>query len=97
MGRSTWSLGRVSHGTQLDVGSEFLGPSHRSVEIFNLEPEQHPVAPRPDVGFAQRSVVVLDFPAMQLKDERSVAVDQPFIVRSTVVALRPKELLKPFA
>jgi hypothetical protein len=97
MGRSARPLGRVSHGTQLDLGSKFSGPSHSRVEVFNFEPQQYSMAPRPDVGLAQRTVVVLDFPAMQLKDEPPVAVDEPFIVGSTVVALRPEEMLKPFA
>ncbi len=97
MGRSPRPLGRVSHGTQFDLGSELVGPSHGRVEVFDLEPQQHPVAPGPDVGLAQRTVVMLDFPAVQLEDEPSVAVDQPFIVGSTVVATRPEEMLKPFA
>ena len=67
----------------------------RRVEVIHVEPQEHTVAPRPDVWIAQRAVMVLDLPAVQLEDEPSVAVDQPFIVGSAVVAARPEQPLEP--
>jgi hypothetical protein len=95
VGGASWALRRVAYRTKLDLGSELLHACQRRVEVIHLEPQHHAVAPRPDVRIAQRAVMVLDLPAVQLEDEPSVAVDQPFIVGSAVVAARPEQPLEP--
>jgi hypothetical protein len=97
VGRPTWTLRRVAYRTQLDLGSEVLRASHGRVEVIDLEPQQHAVPPRVDFRLAQRTVMVLDVPAVQLEDEPSVAVDQSLIVRSAVVAASPEQTLEPLA
>jgi hypothetical protein len=94
---STRSLGRVPYGTQLDIGSELVCACHGRVEVLHLEPQQHAVAQGPDIGLAQRTVVVLDFPTVQLEHESSVVIDQAFVVRSAVVAPSSEQVLEPLA
>ncbi len=49
------------------------------------------------MGLAQRTVMMFDFPAVQLENELSIIIDQPFVVGSAVVTPNAEQPLKPQA
>ena len=62
-----------------------------------LTPEQDAVATRSDAGIAQRPVVVVDVPAVQLEDQPPAGIDEPLVLGSAVVAAHAEEALEPGA
>jgi hypothetical protein len=72
------------------------GPSYGVIEVFQLKPEEDTIAIGPQFRVPKWTVLVLDAPVMQLKDQLSVH-DQPFILAPAVSALAVQEALIPAA
>lgn len=70
--------------------------AQRCIEIVRLEPQKKPVAIRPVVRVSDRTVVMLDFEAVQLKDQKAIQ-DEALVMRSSVRALAAEQLLVPAA
>ncbi len=67
---------------------------HDGVEVIDLEPEQHTIAVGPVRAIADGAMMVLDFKAVQLQDERTV-FHQLFIVLAAVSAAASQQTLIP--
>ena len=93
----TRSVRRIAHRAELDLRCKITRPGDGSVEVVDLEPQEYPVAERSGVRVAQRTVVVVDVPAVKLEDEVAVVVDQAFVIRTAVVASSAEKVLKPLA
>jgi hypothetical protein len=81
---------------QDDLDAELTSSLDGGIEVVDLEPQQHAIAVRPEVGIADGAVVVLDVPVVELEDERAVR-DETFVLGSTVSALAIEEHLVPAA
>lgn len=80
---------------QDNFGSKFLSTEHRSINIFHLKPEQHPIAVG-KVRIANSPVMMLHFPMVQLHDQFAIG-HQLLIMASAVAALAPQQALIPAA
>ena len=69
-----------------DVGLHLLGPKNCCIEVIDLEPQKHPISGRLKILVADRAMVVINVPAMKLKDQ-FVVDDQPFVIQSAMSAL----------
>ena len=67
----------------------------RIIEVADFEPEQHPIAVG-QRGIADRTVVMLDVPAMQL-EEQAIVLDEALVLWATVAAPAPQKTLVPAA
>ena len=67
----------------------------RIIEVADFEPEQHPIAVG-QRGIADRTVVMLDVPAMQL-EEQAIVLDEALVLWATVAAPAPQKTLVPTA
>ena len=54
-----------------DFDTHFAGALHYGVEVLHLEPEQHTIAIGPISAIADRAMMMLNFKAVQLQDERA--------------------------
>ena len=87
---------RIPMTRQDHLGSDGLGARNRGVDVFDLEPEQQPIAGGSIVGIADGTVMVILIPSVQLQHQLA-AVDQAFVVRATMRALTVEQLLIPAA
>src|SRR4051812_35483725 len=96
MVRPAVAVRRVAVPRQEDFGSHRPGPRDRRVDVLDLEPQQYAVARRPVVGVADPSVMVLDFPPVQLQHQFP-RDDQALVIRPAVIASAAEQLLIPTA
>jgi hypothetical protein len=68
MVRAIVAVGRVAVPRQDDLHLEFCGAGHRRIKIIDLEPQQHAITMR-EAGVADRIMMVLYIPAVQLHDQ----------------------------
>ena len=78
-----------------DLRLQLRHPGRRIIEVADFEPEQHPIAVGKR-GIADRTVVMLDVPAMQL-EEQAIVLDEALVLRATVAAPAPQKTLVPTA
>ena len=83
--RSAIALRRVSVSRQDDFHIHFGGALHHGVKVVDLEPQQHPVSIRPVMTISNRSMMVLDFEAVQLKNKLAIE-DQLLICGPPMIA-----------
>ena len=93
MVRAAVSVGWIAVTWQDDFGLKLLGASNGRVKVGDFKPEEHTVSSR-KVGIADRSVMMLDFPVVQLKDERTVR-HEAFVMWAAVITLAAEEALIP--
>ena len=79
---------------QHDLGVHFGRALHDRVEVIHLEPEQHTVAVRSVGAVADGTVMVFDFKAVQLEDERAI-LHQLLIVPAAVSPAAAQQTLIP--
>ena len=68
--------------------------SHCCIEIVDLKPQEDAVSVRLEIWISNRTVMVLDIPSVQLKDQLA-ADNKAFILRSAVRTLAAEQLLVP--
>lgn len=68
MVRSPIAIGRISMARQHDFRIQVCCAINRRLEVAHLEPEKHSVPGR-HIGVADPTMVVLNIPVVQLKDE----------------------------
>jgi hypothetical protein len=88
------SIGRVSVAWHDDFSAHRLGPCNRSVKVVNLKPKKEPISRRHVVRIANRSVMMLDFPAMQLHNEPA-GIDEALVTRPAMCAFAIEQPLIP--
>ena len=69
---------------------------HDSVEVVHFEPKKYAIAIRPVGAIGNRPVMMLNFEAMQLQDQRSI-LHQLFILLAAVRATATEQALIPAA
>jgi hypothetical protein len=69
---------------------------HDHVKVVYLEPQQHPISVWPNIAIANRSVMVVHFEAVQLKDKLAIR-DQPLIFGASMSAPAAQQPLVPSA
>ena len=79
-----------------DVCLQLFGTRNRGVEVVQFKPQENAVSIRPKFRITQWTVLVLDIPVVQLKDQGFTG-DQSLIVRPTVPALATEQTLIPAA
>ena len=81
---------------QHDLDAHFAGALHYRIEVLQLEPEQHTIT----VGFvgsiSDGAVMMLDFKAVQLQDDRAIP-DQLLILPAAVSPAAAQQALIPAA
>ena len=55
-----------------DLSFHLFGTRNRGVEIVQFKPKENTIAIRPKIGIPEWTVMVLDIPIMQLKDQGSI-------------------------
>ena len=77
---------------------QLYGARHGRLEVveLELEPEQHAIPVRFEIGISERPVLVHHIPAVQLKNQPAVP-NEPFVLAPAVIALAAKEALIPAA
>lgn len=73
--------------------TQLLDPGSGGFEIVDLEPQQYSIA-MGEVWIADRSVVMLDAPSMELKNQ-AIVRRQPFVVGTPVTTLATQKALIP--
>ena len=81
------SMPRFDH-----VSLQLPGTANCRIEVVEFKPEENTISIRAKIGIPERTVVMLDMPVVQLKDQSSVR-NQSFIVRPAVPALATQEML----
>ena len=76
-----------------DLGLQFFGKGQGSIEVADFKPQEHAVSGR-DVRIANATMMMLDFPAVQLKHQPALR-NEPFILSAAVVAPTARETLIP--
>ena len=79
-----------------NLDPHFDGTLHYLVKILHLEPEQHTIAVGPIRAIGDGAVMVLDFKAVQLQDERAI-LHQLLILLAAVGAAATEQALIPAA
>jgi hypothetical protein len=95
MVRPTVSIRRIAVPGKNDRRLQLLRSGGSRVEGAQFEPEEYPIASR-EGGVADGAVMVLDVPAMELK-QQLIVLDEPFVLGATVTALAPQQTLVPAA
>jgi hypothetical protein len=90
------AIPRVAMAGQNNLDAHFGSPLHDRVEVFHLEPEQHTIAVGLVGGIADRTVMMLDFKAVQLQDERAI-LHQLLVLLATVGPAAAQQALIPAA
>jgi len=67
-----------------DLGPQLRSAGNRRVEVADLKPQEHSVS-MSELRIADGAVVMLDIPAMQLKNQPAIG-QEPFIIRPAMVA-----------
>lgn len=80
-----------------DLGAKFNRSLEGSVEVVQLEPEQHSVAVGFVVPIADGTVVVVDFEAVQLQDKLPMGGDQSFVFLAAMITATAQQTLVPAA
>ena len=88
------AVGRIPMRCQDDLGWQLRGPGHGGIEILDLKPQQHAVAIGTVIRITHRAVIMVHFPVMELHDQ-GLAIHEPLVLRTTVVALTAKQSLIP--
>jgi len=78
-----------------DLGPQLRSAGNRRVEVADLKPQEHSVS-MSELRIADGAVVMLDIPAMQLKNQPAIG-QEPFIIRPAVVAPTAEQPLIPAA
>ncbi len=78
-----------------NISFHFLCAGNGSVEIIEFKPKEYAISIRFYFGFTKGTVMVLDVPVVQLKDQCSIRQDESFILLTTVIASKAKESLIP--
>jgi len=81
---------------QHDLNAHFGGTLHHRVEVIHLEPEQHTIAIGSVGAISYGAVMVLDFKAVQLQDERTI-LHQLLILPAAVSSSAAEQALIPLA
>jgi hypothetical protein len=77
-----------------DVGRHLGRSGDGGVEVVGLEPQQDAVSERSALRVADRAVVVLDPPVVELEDQL-IASDEALVIRTAVGAPAAQEPLVP--
>lgn len=93
---TTFSIRRVANAGFEDLGFHFDGASEGGIEVLELKPKDDAVAVGFEIWIAERAMVVLDFPAVELENEGAI-VNEAFVFRTAVIAFQAKEALIPAA
>lgn len=72
-----------------DFGVQFGRASHGGIEVVELEPHEDAIAAR-EVRIADRAVMMLDVPAVQLQDQNAAGCIQAFVFWAAVGTLAAK-------
>jgi hypothetical protein len=93
MVRTALTLGRIPMAREDDLRLQLRGPGDSRVEVANFKPQEHAVSRR-EVGIADRSVMMVHIPSVQLKNQLP-ARNEPLILRAAMATLTAKETLIP--
>ena len=91
--RTAVALGWISMAREDDLRLQLCGAGNSHVEVANFKPQEHAVS-RHEVGIADRSVMMLHIPAVQLKNQLGVR-NKALILRAAMAALTAKKTLVP--
>ena len=86
--------GRIAMARHQHVRLHPLRAGDRGIDVVDLEPEQHAVAVRLDGRIADRAVMMLDPPSVQLQDQ-GVARNQALVFGAAVGAAAAEQILVP--
>lgn len=78
---------------QDDHRLQIRGSGQGRIKVVHFEPQEHAVSGS-EVGIADRTVMMLHIPAVQLKHQPAVR-NEPLILRAAMVALTTKQALIP--
>jgi hypothetical protein len=92
---SAIALGRIAVARKDNFRAEFLHPGRGGIEVFDFEPQQHPIA-MSQVRIPNRPVMMFNVPLVQLHEQLPVG-NQLFVLGSAVAALAPEQPLVPAA
>jgi hypothetical protein len=94
VGRSArFPFWRIAERSEDDLCTQLGGALGGSVEVADLEPQQHTIARR-KAGIADGTMFVVDLPVVELENELAVR-DEPFVVGTAMRALTAEEPLVP--
>jgi hypothetical protein len=93
MVRTAVTLGRIPMVREDDLRTQLRGAGNSRVEVANFKPQEHAVSRR-EVGIADRSVMMVHIPSVQLKNQLA-ARNEPLILRAAMATLTAKETLIP--
>ena len=96
MVRASVAIGRVAVARQDDFSTQRLRPCNCVVDVVHLEPKQQAVSRRQVIRVADGSVVMFQFPAVQLQYELA-GVDEAFVIWAAMIALAVEQPLIPMA
>jgi hypothetical protein len=91
--RTAVTVGGIAMARQNDLGVQVLSAGKGRVEVVEFKPEKHAISGR-DVWVADRTVMMLCIPVVQLEDQPAVG-NESFVVRTAMVALTANEMLIP--
>ena len=78
-----------------DLRPQLRGACNRRVEVANFKPQEHSVS-MSELRIADGAVMMLEVPAMQLKNQPAIG-HEPFIIRPAVVTPAAEQPLIPAA
>ena len=82
---------------QHDLDAHFGGALHYRVEVLHLEPEQHTIAVGSVGAIADGAVMMFDFKAVQLQDERAILHQLLILLAAVSPAAAQQALIPPAA
>jgi hypothetical protein len=83
--RTAVAVGRIAMARKDDLRPQLRRTGCGRIEITDLKPQEHAIS-RCDFGVADRAVMMLHIPAMQLKNESALRLE-PLIVRAAMGTL----------
>ncbi len=94
MVRPANAIGWIAVARENDFRIHLFDPRRRLLKGLQLEPEKNSVPVRFVSGVGDRSVVMADIEAVQLKNQ-SISIDQPLVLSPAVGALAAQQTLIP--
>jgi hypothetical protein len=94
--RTTVAIRRVSMPRHDGLHAHVRGALHDPVKVVDLEPQQYTVSVRPVIAVADRTMMVVDIEAVQLKDELAIR-SQTLILGTAMITPAAKQTLVPLA
>src|SRR5439155_26715474 len=93
MVRTAVTVRRIAMARKEDLSLQIRGAGNGRVEVANFKPQEHAVS-RCEVGIADGTVMMLNIPPVQLKNQPAVR-NEPLILRAAMGTLTAKKTLVP--